>query len=54
MNKNQMCCKYVSNVYCNPAKMCCDKCGWNPEVAERRKQKIIEQRKGGKQNEKPR
>lgn len=46
-------CKFENNVLCRPSQMNCEKCGWNPEVSKRRLAKIMKQRIGGKQSEKP-
>lgn len=42
MAKNKNTCQYNHEVLCDSAK--CDKCGWNPVVAERRLKNFMEDR----------
>lgn len=39
-------CPYNKEALCLPSKRQCDTCGWNPEVAKQRLEKILEQRTG--------
>ena len=41
-SKSTLTCKYACNVGCAYDGSRCDKCGWNPEVAARRLEKIYE------------
>lgn len=36
-------CKYMKEAECYPSERNCSKCGWNPEVAQRRLENIMAQ-----------
>lgn len=42
-------CSFNKEVLCRPNKRHCSTCGWNPEVAKSRLEKITQQNKGGTQ-----
>ena len=43
-------CPYQEAVFCYPSERKCERCGWNPEVAKCRLDKIIEHRKNNKED----
>lgn len=43
-------CPHQETVFCYASEKKCERCGWNPEVSERRLQRIIEQRKNKKED----